>query len=382
MGEEKQKRFWNREYGLICLCNFLLCASIFLQFPLFGQWAAENDKLSGHTFVCAALFAVGMFISGPFNAFWVDRFRRKRVCGVAILGLVVTSVGMTTVRTLWELGALRLIEGGCFGILQMAMGGTLINDLSVSSKRTLTDSFYLWFARLSFAPAIAAAWYLSEMYGLDGAFEASVMLQLVALLVLGTVKVSFHAPTHVSLISLDRFWHPRALMLVLNLLPVMVVQGMLLGGNIPPEFIGMLAMGLLIAFVTHRTFFEEADYRADAVAGLLLMMGSSLLLLLQDEPRVLYFAFTLLGIGLGWFNSRFFLYFLKLSGHCQRGTLQQTYILTSMLGLCMGFVLTGLNINQYFWALILSAFSLLMYLFIVHPWFQRNKDRNFKFREV
>jgi len=382
MKDEKQHRFWNRGYGLMCLSNFMLCASMFLQFPLFRQWADVNDTVNDGTFICAALFAVGMFISGPFNAFLVGAFQRKRVCYSAIIGLMVTSVGLTYAQTLLQLAVLRLMEGACFGILQMALGGTLINDLSVSSKRTLTDSYFLWFARLSFAPGLAIAFTLLHFYGLSTAFAVSVLMQFLGLLSLGLVKVGYDAPSHGRLFSLDRFWNKRSFPLVYNLLPVVVVQGLLLGGNIPLTFIGMLALGLFIAFVTHRTFFVEADCRADAVAGLLLIMASMLLLLLQKEPKTLYFAFTLLGVGLGWFNSRFFLYFLKLSGHCQRGTLQQTYVLTSMLGMCVGFVVVGLKTNPYLLALILSAFSLLTYLFIVHPWFLRNKDRNFKFREV
>jgi MFS family permease len=382
MENMKQNRFWNRDYSLMCLCNFLLCASVFLQFPIFRQWATENAVMKNDAYLCAAVFAVGMFLPGPFNAFLVDAFRRKRVCYVAIWGLIATSAALTVATTLPQVTILRLLEGISFGILQMALGGTLINDLSVSSKRTLTDSYYLWFGRLSFPLGILGAWYISALYKFDMALYGSIILQLAGFLFLCMVRVSFHAPNRTPLISLDRFWQPHALLLVVNLLPVAVIQGQLLGGLIPPLFIGMFGGGLLLAFVTHRTFFEEADCRADAVAGLILISSAMLLLLLQHETRILSFAFALLGIGLGWFNSRFFLYFLKLSGHCQRGTLQQTFVLTSMLGMCIGFVITVTSINQYLLALILGMFSLVLYLLVTHRWFQKNKDRNFKFREV
>ena len=197
-----------------------------------------------------------------------------------------------------------------------------------------------------------------------------------------SLKVPFRAPNRVPLLSLDRFWQPQAWVLVLNLLPVAIVEGMLLGSLILPACLGMAALGLLAAYIVHRNFFESADERADAVAGLLLIMASMALLMMQYETRILYVAFFMLGAGIGWTVSRFLLYFLKLSNHCQRGTLQQTYVLTSCSGMCIGFFLAGTKADTTLLALILSAAALAFYLLVTHRWFKKQGGRDFKFREV
>lgn len=378
----KQNRFWNMGYLKMCLSNILICTAVFLQFPLFRVWAEGKDFARSEVFLCVALFGVGMFISGPFNAWLVDAYKRKTVCYWAVAGLSLTGCALSSVEGLFLLSLVRIVEGACFGILQMALGSTLVNDLSISSKRTRTDSYFLWFSRMSLPAGMAAAWYLSERYTSGMVFLVPAGLFVAGGILLTMVRVPFHAPNRTPLFSLDRFWLPQAWLLVINLLPVVVVEGMLLGLPVPPPLVGMFAVGLLIAYVTHRSLFEEADCRADAVAGLLLIIAAMLLLMFEHEMRILYTAYTILGIGIGWVNSRLFLYFLKMSGHCQRGTLQQTYMLTSIAGICVGFTLSGAAINHLVVSMVLGILALALYLFFTHRWFLKKRDRNFKFREV
>ena len=86
------------------------------------------------------------------------------------------------------------------------------------------------------------------------------------------------------------------------------------------------------------------------------------------------------GFGLGIIGSRFLLFFIKLSRHCQRGTSQSTYFLGWETGLAIGLALgygcfyqqPTLLIDT---ALALSGVALLLYHFFTHQWFLRNKNR-------
>ena len=299
-----------------------------------------------------------------------------------IAGMVLAGLGMAEAGELWQLAAIRLFEGMCFGVFEMSLGGTLINDLSCSQRRTQTDYHFLWFGRLSLPLGLIAGWWLLRDHSADYLLHVSSCVAVAGMLPFMSLKVPFRAPNRVPLLSLDRFWQPQAWVLVLNLLPVAIVEGLLLGSLIPPSYMGMAALGLLAAYIVHRNFFESADERADAVAGLLLMMASMALLMMQHETRILYVAFFMLGAGIGWTVSRFLLYFLKLSNHCQRGTLQQTYVLASCSGMCIGFFLAGTKAGTTLLALILSATALAFYLLVTHRWFKKQGGRDFKFREV
>jgi uncharacterized membrane protein YfcA len=82
----------------------------------------------------------------------------------------------------------------------------------------------------------------------------------------------------------------------------------------------------------------------------------------------------------GIIASRFLLFFIKLSRHCQRGTSQSTYFLGWETGVSLGIGLGYLLFYQQaerllYTALALTLTALAMYHFFTHAWFIRNKNR-------
>jgi len=86
----------------------------------------------------------------------------------------------------------------------------------------------------------------------------------------------------------------------------------------------------------------------------------------------------LTAFGVGRMGSRFLLFFIKLTKHCQRGTSQSTYFLGWETGLMSGITL-GLYIGNrsevLVVALIVVTFAFLLYNYIIHPWYLHNKNR-------
>ena len=125
---------------------------------------------------------------------------------------------------------------------------------------------------------------------------------------------------------------------------------------------------------------DEAVKRGEVVSGLILF-GAALLMLItrNDLPIVGYAAPVFIGLGLGLIGSRFLLFFIKLSRHCQRGTSQSTFMLGWESGIAIGL---GLGICFFkenapyalFTALLLVIVALVAYQFS-HHWFVRNKNR-------
>lgn len=382
MATHAPSRFWNQAYGTMCFVNFLISFVVFVRFPIVRDEAMQMGYSAFGSSVATGFFAIGMFLPGPFSAYLVDAFSRKKICMNALLLLGICGIALLWTTSLTGIAALRIVEGAAYGLFQTALGSTIINDLSVSSYRTRTDYYYMWFSRLSFPLcAVAALWAPTRMSATSIAYVL-LAITLLCLLLVMSVTVPFRAPNRTPILSLDRFLLPRAWVLMLNLFPIAIIPGLLLGGNFPTTFMFLYGAGLLIAFLTHRTFFENADARADAVSGMLLLVSSALLLLLQKDLTAFYLAFTLCGIGQGWFASRLLLYFLKLSGHCQRGTLQQTYVLTATFGISTGFALSALTVKTSFLCLAFTVAALFLYLLVTHRWFVRMADRDFKFREV
>ena len=370
-------RFWNSRYIMMCIMNLLMTATVFMQFPLYVSYS--NPLV---TLFSVSMFVLGMFLPGPFNAYLVDRYRRKGVCELSLMAFIAASFNILFASNLVTLTVVRLVQGASFGLFQMSLGGTLINDLSISKRRTATDYFFTWFGLFGIPVGVI----LSTCFR-GSSYEPYIPyvfigMPVLVLMMLLSVRVPFRAPNKVPVLSLDRFFQPRAAVLILNLIPTAIIPGMFVTGTYPYILLTMMCAGLVVGFMVHRIFFVEADYRADSVAGYLLVICAMFMLLNPGETRILYVAFIFLGVGIGWVESRILLYFLKMSEHCQRGTLQQTFVLMLYVGIALGFYLGTLPLNHYILVIILAVASLILFLLVTQPWFRRIKGREFKFKEV
>ncbi|MQO97324.1 MFS transporter, partial [Prevotella copri] len=104
---------------------------------------------------------------------------------------------------------------------------------------------------------------------------------------------------------------------------------------------------------------------------------------------------ALLGFSLGIIGSRFLLFYIKLAKHCQRGTSVNSFFLAWELGLSLGlglgFLFHNIPARAHFdvdhpaynmvesgmlhYALLATIVSLLVYNFLVHPWYMKHKNR-------
>ena len=135
--------------------------------------------------------------------------------------------------------------------------------------------------------------------------------------------------------------------------------------------------GFLLALLAQRFVFRDAELKSEVVTGLLLMMAALLVLLVAPLSPV---APLLTGLSIGIIGSRFLLFFIKLSRHCQRGTSQSTFFLgweTGIaLGMGAGYLWCYHQVEQLLCvSLALVAIALALYHFVTHSWFMHHKNR-------
>ena len=139
-------------------------------------------------------------------------------------------------------------------------------------------------------------------------------------------------------------------------------------------------VGFLVALLAQRFAFRDADIESEVITGLLLI-GVALLMMLTRQQTIVSFAAPMfIGFGLGIIGSRFLLFFIKLSRHCQRGTSQSTFMLGWESGLAL-----GIGLGYYYFAgnsqllltvaLVLVVLALAMYVLFSHQWFLTHKNR-------
>jgi len=366
----------------ICIANFIFVAAVFMQFGalVFKGMAGEADMRV--LALALSSFVAGLFVLGPFSSYFVARFQRKSVYRWSLFLLLLLSAVLFQWQSLAVSSLVRFGEGMLCGVAQVALGSTMLNDLTVSEKRTVSDYYFAWIALAGIPLGMAASFCLMSLGSFDVVLATSMGMILLSMIIVGRIRVPFRAPINVKKISCDRFWQKNDFLPFLNLLLFSTVFGVFLADNFQPLMLVFATAGILLAHPLRVMIFTDADVRAEIVTGMILVLAAMLIPMATESATSLHASALILGAGIGLSSSRFLLYFLKLIGHCQRGTAQNTYMLSRECGYAIGFVLAFFVPNPLWVAMPVLLISIVLYLAVTHPWFLKHNDRFFKYREV
>lgn len=384
-------RLWHRDFWLLILSSLMATMSPYILVPVLPVWLMRQEAFSAvDTGLAMGLFALGLFVFGPFCSHLVQRFRRNQVY-VFSLALMAATIFPFSIFDLypqlhasWVVIALRVLMGAFYGLAQMTLCSTLILDVTESFQRTEANYAAAWFGRfaLSLGPLCGLAVY--QMLGFSYAIYASMLAALLAVVCICLIDFQFKSPYDFemeSILSLDRFFLPRATLLFLAQMIAMVAVGLVFSLNLKMNFYGMLMCGFFLSILAERYAFADAELKSQMITGFILMAMALLLMLFRGmNLRVAYIAPALLGFGIGLIGSRFLLFFVKFSGHCERGTSQSTFMLSwesgVAIGLGLGFIcFSGRPHQALLLALIIVVVSLILYNFWLHKWYVKNKNR-------
>ena len=275
----------------------------------------------------------------------------------------------------------RLALGATFGIAQMILSSTLIIDTCESFQRTEANHAASWFSRFALSLGPLAGLVIGRQTGFSMVVLTAMGCAAAAILLIMLVHFPFRAPEEdTPTFSLDRFLLPQGWPLFLNLLMITIVMGMLMSVGLSEQFYAMMMTGFLLALLAQRFVFRDAELKSEVVSGLVLMGAALLMMLTRHQAIVSFAAPTFISFGIGIIGSRFLLFFIKLSRHCQRGTSQSTFMLAwesgIAFGLGIGYALLEGNQEQVLQlSLDITVVALLFYNFMTHNWFLKHKNR-------
>ena len=367
-GQGERKPLWHADFVKILLADFLVCVSLYMFLPVAFLYVA------GNVWVAALAFFAGMCLAGPFCNYWLDTFRRKHVALWGVAGVIAT-----TGLFLFDLGATgfcmaRLVQGAAYGVFQIAVGSTLLLDLSDSGKRTEAAHVYYWFTRLALAFGPLAGMVVIHDFGPRLFVVSSLLLSLCAGGVLWTLRVPFRAPLNPSLCSSDRFWLRRGWRVFVPLFLVVFASASLLGGFRGALPYLCLSLGFWLALTFHVLFFRER-LQAELAAGFLAMFLSFILYGCGEG-----WAAVALGCGVGLATSRYLLSYIRICTHCERATAQTSYLLAWELGLLSGYAMSTTALKNMECLPLCAGFILLgtaalFHVVFVRKWYAAHKRK-------
>ena len=379
-------KLWHHDFWRLAIANMLLTMSVYMLIPILPLWLQQHEDTE-LTALAMGAYGIGLFVMGPICNYLVQRYRRNHVCLFAVLLMLIclsvfylfVSGKLPLFRCAIAAVGLRFCLGMTFGLAQMVLMSTLIIDICESFQRTEANHSASWFGRLGISLGPAVALIIWHYFGIKVMVLSCCVTCLFAMLLIRLVDFPFKAPEeNVRLFSLDRFFLPDGWLLFINLLLVTTIAGLLFTTPLSYMFYSMMMGGFLLALLSEKFVFPNADLKSETVCGLILIVAA--LLMVNQSQTIMVNQFippVFIGFGIGIIGSRFLLFFIKLSRHCQRGTSQSTFFLAWELGISMGLFLgySYLSSRIYSSGIILAFVALLMYVFVTHPWYMRNKNR-------
>ncbi len=381
-------RLWHRDFWLMAIANFLLAMSVYMLIPTMPQWLMSTQNFSAlESGIAMGAFGVGLFALGVFVSFLVQHYRRNVVCIWAVIGvgaLIALLYYLDAQRSQFcDLGLViiqRFALGAAFGLAQMVLTSTLIIDTSESFQRTEANHSASWFSRFALSLGPMSGLLLVRLLGFDVMLLSAIGCAAVAVVLIMMVHFPFRAPEDdITVVSLDRFFLPHGFPLFVNLQLIMLAVGILFSTALTEFFYAMMMVGFLGALLAQRFVFRDAEVKSEVVSGLILIQAALLMLLTRTQQIVHFAAPAFIGFGLGLIGSRFLLFFIKLSRHCQRGTSQSTFLLGwesgIAWGLGIGLAFFSDHSHRALWvSLGLVIAALIMYNY-THNWFAKHKNR-------
>ncbi|SEA58558.1 Major Facilitator Superfamily protein [Xylanibacter ruminicola] len=381
-------RLWHKDFWLMAIANFLLAMTVYMLVPTMPRWLMDAQQFSAQDAgIAMAAFGVGLFALGAFISYMVQHYRRNLVCIFAVLveALLITAlyyIDGLHMRVAYPMVVFvqRFAQGAVFGLAQMVLTSTLIIDTSESFQRTEANHSAAWFSRFALSMGPMAGLLIGRIAGFHYVLLATMACAMAVVVLVLLVNFPFRAPQDdIPTVSLDRFFLPHGFPLFVNLQLVTLAVGIILSVVLIEQFYSMMMVGFAVAILSQRFVFKNAELKSEVVTGLILMGVALLMMITRHLPIVMYAAPLFIGMGVGLIGSRFLLFFIKLSRHCQRGTSQSTFLLGWESGIAWG-VGAGVAIFQgnvtaaLIAALVLVIAALVMYHF-THNWFTNNKNR-------
>lgn len=333
--------------------------------------------------ICASvlLFWVGICLPAPFCNYWLDAYRRKNVALWALVGIVCATMAFLFDGPQWVRGVARMMQGASYCVFQIALGSTLLLDLSDTKKRTEAAHVYYWFTRLALVFGPLSGILLPVHYGVRLFAGVSVALLLCAGVLIVTMRVPFRAPLEPSWCTFDRFWLPRGFRLFVPLMGVAFSAGLMLGQYRDVEFYLFLAVGFWLALWGHHFFFR-GKLQTELAVGFVVLSASALLWGLSGDMEGMEWSIALcLGSGLGFVTSRYLLSYIRICEHCERGTAQTSYLLGWDAGLWAGYSVSfglGTEVGETIYTYIMGGVFVgmgMFHVFWTRPWYMRNKRK-------
>jgi len=398
-----QDKLWTASYSYACVANFLLFFAFYLLLPILPMYLVEAFNTS-HSLVGVVLscYTVAALVVRPFSAFVLDNFTRKPIYLLSYFLFIIVFGGYAWATGVMAFIILRVLHGAVFGLLTTA-SQTLVIDIMPSKRRGEGLGYFGVSNNLAMVIGPMVGLFLHDVTTYENIFYICLAIGFAGFLTANLIKVNCKdCAKTTEPVSLDRFFLvkgiPVGISLMLLGIPYAIatsytpIYGKEIGLNINTGyFFSLMAGGMILSRLFSGKLVDRGMLRQVIVWGTLTCLLSFALFsvvhlaqALSGSAALLLFHFVaaLMGVGYGMMFPAFNTLFVNLAENNRRATASSTYLTSWDVGIGIGLVagghiaeITGTYSAAFFFCTVAIFISVLIFVLLGAPHFQRNKLR-------
>lgn len=397
-----EEKLFNKNYLCLCAANFLFFFSFYLLLPVLPFFIIEQYQ-AGNAVIGTVIscYTLATLVVRPFSGYMMDTFKRKPLYLLALSLFTAIFVGYLFAATITILIIVRVVHGLAFGLTSVG-GNTLVIDVVPSEHRGEGIGYFGVANNIAMAVGPMTGLFVYSQFSFDAIFMGCMACSFLAALFASRIKTKVRPPVKRPPISLDRFILIKGLLAGVSFMLLAFAYGQIsnyialyakeMGLTISSGlFFTVYAVGLIVS----RLFSGKMVDRGKVTQTIALGLGITVFALLglglchyvnaigSDYTAVAFLLIALCcGLGFGAAFPSFNALFINLGTHAQRGTATSTYLTTWDLGLGIGIFSGGMLAEHFSFStayLVASGsvlVSLIFFVIVVAPHYQRNKIRN------
>lgn len=366
-------QLWSLNFINVCIANFLMACSFNLLMPSIPLYITEHLGVpQSQTGIVLASYAIALIFVRPFSGFLVDKFPRKRMLLIGLVGYVLVFFGYFWASTVLLFVLVRFMHGLTWG-LSTVSSSTLTIDVVPSERRAEGVGFYATAMNVAMAIGPFIAIHIYHNYSFQILLWCAIAMGILGVLAAALIT----APQQVlqkdkEPFTLDRFFLVKGWPIFLNQMlptfawgtigPFVAQYGLSIKVENPGIFFLFWAGGIILSRVFAGKLVDKGHVHRVAVGALILITCAFYVFATVHNIYAFCISGIFIGIGFGALFPSFQILYINLVPNNKRGTANSTYFLAFDLGLAFG-MLAGGYISGYFSFEILyivaSAFCLL-----------------------
>lgn len=396
-----EEKLFNKNYLCLCAANFLFFFSFYLLLPVLPFFIMEQFQ-AGNAVIGTVIscYTLATLVVRPFSGYMMDTFKRKPLYLLALSIFTAVFCGYPFATTITMLIAIRIVHGLAFGLTSVG-GNTLVIDVVPSEHRGEGIGYFGVANNLAMAVGPMTGLFVYEHLSFNAIFMGCMACSLLAALFASRIQTRVRPPVKRPPISLDRFILVKGLFAGVSFAMLAFAYGQIsnyialyakdMGLTISSGlFFTVYAVGLIVSRLFSGKMVDKGRVTQTIAMGLGIVVFALLGLGLCHHVNRLGSSYTAVafllialccGMGFGAAFPAFNALFINLGTNAQRGTATSTYLTTWDLGLGIG-IFSGGMLSEHFSfsaaylvADVVVLVSLIFFVLVVSPHYQRNKLR-------